>query len=223
MNFSDFFKLYIEQQALPQATGVGTPQSEIESYAGEHSAPEPENGSPMFDLRLNGIYPKDFYQTISQYLYGETGENQMVSKLYACQGNQKGKTVVYRAVPKDVTTRINVGDWVTPVRAYATEHGRSNLNNDFKIITKTVRYRDLWNDGGSLLEWGYHPTDFNDDYDKQRRTDRYNKIIDKIQKGEKVFKINASPEDKWFGRENEYIADLYKRMPFLAQQNNEVQ
>lgn len=210
MNFSEFFKLFNEQLDTP------------ETYQGEHSAPEPDNGAPMFDLRLNGIYPQDFYQTISQYLHGETGENQMVSKLYACQGNQKSKTVVYRAVPKETKDRINVGDWVTPVRAYATEHGRANLGNNFKLITKTVRYRDLWNDGGSLLEWGYHPTDFNDDYDKQRRAEKYNKIVEKIKNGEKVFKINASPEDKWFGRENEYIADLYRRMPFLAQNQNDV-
>jgi hypothetical protein len=46
---------------------------------------------------------------------------------------------------------------VTLNRSYAVEHGRSNLNNRYKILTKTVRAKDLWTDGNSLLEWGYTP------------------------------------------------------------------
>jgi hypothetical protein len=52
-------------------------------------------------------------------------------------------------------TKINSGDWVTLTLSYAKEHGESNLNEDFKILTKTVAAKNVFNDGNSLEEWGY--------------------------------------------------------------------
>ena len=53
--------------------------------------------------------------------------------------------------------KIQRGDWVTITKAYAVDHGRSNLNNKFKIVTKTVLAKHLWTDGNSIHEWGYDP------------------------------------------------------------------
>ena len=53
--------------------------------------------------------------------------------------------------------KINSGDWVTPVREYAVSHGRSHLNNKYKIISKTVPASHLFTDGNSIEEWGYDP------------------------------------------------------------------
>lgn len=50
---------------------------------------------------------------------------------------------------------INKGDWVTLSRSYAKEHGKSNLNNKYVIISKTVRADQLFTDGNSLNEFGY--------------------------------------------------------------------
>jgi len=55
------------------------------------------------------------------------------------------------------TLTINPGDWVTPSRAYAREHGMAALNGKFKIISKTARAGELFTDGNSILEWGYYP------------------------------------------------------------------
>ena len=52
--------------------------------------------------------------------------------------------------------KINNGDWVTISLNYAKEHGMSNLNGRYKIITKTVRAKDLYTDGNDVLEWGYY-------------------------------------------------------------------
>jgi hypothetical protein len=52
---------------------------------------------------------------------------------------------------------INAGDWVTIVRDYAKEHGQSNLGNKFKIISKTVPAKTLYNEGNDIFEWGYQP------------------------------------------------------------------
>jgi hypothetical protein len=56
---------------------------------------------------------------------------------------------------KESKLAINSGDWVTISRQYAIEHGKDNLNNNYKIITKTVLASQLYTDGNSIAEWGY--------------------------------------------------------------------
>ena len=51
---------------------------------------------------------------------------------------------------------INNGDWVTISLNYAKEHGKSNLNNKYKIISKTVPAKHLFTDGNDIFEWGYN-------------------------------------------------------------------
>lgn len=53
---------------------------------------------------------------------------------------------------------INSGDWVTINRNYAIEHGQSALQGKYRILTKTVRAKDLFTDGNSVHEWGYNPS-----------------------------------------------------------------
>jgi len=52
---------------------------------------------------------------------------------------------------------LNVGDWVTTVKGYAANHGRSTLGGDYKIVSKTVKAKDLYTDGNSPYEFGYDP------------------------------------------------------------------
>lgn len=52
--------------------------------------------------------------------------------------------------------KINIGDWVTINPSYAKEHGQGNLNNRYKILSKTVTAKELFTDGGSIHEWGYN-------------------------------------------------------------------
>jgi len=51
---------------------------------------------------------------------------------------------------------INPGDWVAINREYAVNHGKSYLGNKYKILTKTVRAKDLYTEG-YIEEWGYDP------------------------------------------------------------------
>jgi hypothetical protein len=60
-------------------------------------------------------------------------------------------------LPPMSQTTINPGDWVTINRRYAVEHGRGNLGNEFKVLTKTVPASTLYNDGNSIHEWGFNP------------------------------------------------------------------
>ena len=52
---------------------------------------------------------------------------------------------------------INEGDWVTPNRKYAIDHGMSNLGGNYKILSKKVRADELFTDANSIQEFGYSP------------------------------------------------------------------
>jgi hypothetical protein len=57
---------------------------------------------------------------------------------------------------KEKTIKINNGDWVTTSKLYAKQHGEANLNNNYKIVTKTVKASQLYTDGNSIFEWGFN-------------------------------------------------------------------
>lgn len=57
----------------------------------------------------------------------------------------------------DEKLTINAGDWVSLSKKYATEHGKDNLNNKYKILSKSVSAKEVHTDGNSLSEWGYNP------------------------------------------------------------------
>lgn len=62
--------------------------------------------------------------------------------------------------PAEETTvklKINHGDWVTINKKYAVDHGHAALNGKFKILTKTVKAKELYTDANSIHEWGYNP------------------------------------------------------------------
>jgi hypothetical protein len=130
---------------------------------GAHSPAGPDSGSPAFDVTMNGTYPDDFYGINGLRYYG-TGYDALDSDTYSTLSRLAGRpnalVTVYRAVEKDAKGKINPGDWVTTSRAYAKEHGQSALNGNFKIVKSTVKARDIWTAGDSMLEWGYHPQEF---------------------------------------------------------------
>jgi hypothetical protein len=71
-----------------------------------------------------------------------------------------------RPWPDQPVKAINSGDWVTPFRRYAEEHGRSALQGDYRIVKKQVYARDIFTAGDSWLEWGYDPQPFHLEEDK---------------------------------------------------------
>ena len=142
---------------LPAAVIEGIIKEE-EDYKGQHSAPMADDGSPLWDVSANGIYPKDVYGPNGLRWYG-TG-SALDRKAYAIIDKAKGlprtPLTIYRAVPKGLKG-INRGDWVTTVHDYATEHGDSALNGDYDIIELDVTARDIYTNGDSWMEWGYDP------------------------------------------------------------------
>jgi hypothetical protein len=151
------------------------PKRENEDYAGEHAAPMSDSGAPAHDVTGGGnFYPEDVYSHNGLRYYG-TGEDRMDreawSQIMRWRGRPNQQITIYRAVPKSAKSPIKAGDWVTTVRAYATEHGRGSLNGDYKIQTKSVRANEIFTNGDSWLEWGYDPQPF-DRADHQARAER---------------------------------------------------
>lgn len=133
---------------------------ESEEYWGEHEAPDPDNGAPLFNLIANGIYPKDVYESTGFTHYASDAAG-AYSVCLSYKGRPNRMVKVYRAVPAElVRPKIMPGNWVALTRAYAREHGAANLNGKFRIISKTVFARDLFTEGNSLEEWGYVPQPF---------------------------------------------------------------
>ncbi len=66
-----------------------------------------------------------------------------------------------KKIEKDKSEKIKIGinphDWVTINKQYAINHGKSALNNNYKILSKTVKAKDIYTNGDSIHEWGYDP------------------------------------------------------------------
>jgi len=77
------------------------------------------------------------------------------SEYYEYISDQLEQIEKSNALPERV--QINPGDWVTISREYAVLHGRSSLKGAYRILSKTVRAKDLFTEGNSLHEWGYFP------------------------------------------------------------------
>lgn len=157
---------------------------EDEDYRGQHEAPDSDSGAPMHDVTLNGIYPKDFYSYDGFRYYSDNGSPHDHGSHYdVVKRHNKPYTslIIYRAVPKDKNIKaINPGDWVTHNRNYAVEHGRSNIGiGKWKILAKTAQARDLFTDGNSIHEWGYHPQERDEGWHEhqKKRQERFREIF----------------------------------------------
>jgi len=129
-------------------------------YRGNHTAPTADSGSPLYDL--SGTYPDDVYSGKAAQYYGHYGQNhpddmQTVSIMQQYRNKPDKVITIYRAIPKDSKSTFTAGDWVSINRNYAKEHGESQLNGEYKIISKTVSARDIFTNGDSIHEWGYDP------------------------------------------------------------------
>jgi hypothetical protein len=129
-------------------------------YRGFHKAPNKDYGSPLYDVTLNGTYPKDFYSPNGLIYYGGSlkWDKMVIAKIQSYKNNPNKNITIFRAVPNDSNISvINSGDWVTILKEYAIMHGDSALDGQYKIINMNVPANTLWTDGNSPYEWGYNP------------------------------------------------------------------
>lgn len=193
--------------------------NESGEYRIDHTAPDHLSGAPLYDLTLNGIYPKDVYEYDAVRMYS-TGEDRMDRQAYSIiqslRGKQNAYLIIYRSVPKEVKDKqINVGDWVSIVKDYVIEHGEANWGKGkYKILKRRVYARDIFTDGDSWLEWGYDPQPRDEEYSKNRYIERQTEYIKRIERGDKIAGLNKYPTDAWYGKDAEFIDKLKNDIEF---------
>ena len=142
-----------------------------EDYRGQHEAPGPGYGMPLHDT--TDVYPKDFYGPNGFRYYADQGsdyDRNSYNTAVRLNGKPEEPVWIHRAVPLDVYKKamktdaplshlIKKGDWVTPSKEYAREHGEGPLGGKYKVVGKRVRAKDVFTNGDSIHEWGYHPAD----------------------------------------------------------------
>jgi hypothetical protein len=133
------------------------------SYRLEHTSSAPGERNSGFDV--SGAYPDDVYGPNGARYYGSAAnklereqDEAAIQVLREMRGNPDSVVTIYRAVPDAVDT-IHPGDWVTTTESYAKEHGERHLSDEggWHIISEEVRAKEIFTDGDSLHEWGYHP------------------------------------------------------------------
>lgn len=138
--------------------GFGRLSSGTTSYKGRHESPDASNGAPLHNLANGAIYPEDIYGPNGANLYGFGAFPDLTKKAVAIFRKLRNKPdselTIYRAVPRG--KNIKEGDWVTILPEYAKIHGDSWLKDGYEIATKKVKAKELFNEGNSLLEFGYH-------------------------------------------------------------------
>ena len=150
-----------------------------DSWKMDHRAPRKSGDTPqerqknaevsLLDMADGfGIIPEEMILDSSRNL--ELGwDNAHMNALYAVRhameqrrslvkkGNNQTPTItMYRAVPRDIKEDdFRGGDWVTPSMEYAREHGESNLDGKYRIISHRVSIKDAYWNGDDICEWGY--------------------------------------------------------------------
>jgi len=133
------------------------------SYGGTHRPPSFDGGAPGHNV-TGDIYPDDIYSDKAVRYYGTGGVNdqEAINIIQKMKGNPEMDVIIYRAVPKDIKKiGINNGDWVTTIKSYAEDHAYTGYgamgNESGKVISKTVKAKDIYTNGDSIMEWGYAP------------------------------------------------------------------
>jgi GNAT superfamily N-acetyltransferase len=127
-------------------------------YQGNHRPPRAEGGAPLHDLTQ--VYPDDVYSAAAPRYYGTGNPKEdaaVFQRLWRLRGKPQAEMTIYRAVPRGAPAKkINKGDWVTPSRQYAMQHGL-RFEEGYRILKRTVRAGEVFTNGDSILEAGYWP------------------------------------------------------------------
>lgn len=138
------------------------PLYEAHDYKLRHEAPTNDGyAKPLYDL--TNIYPDDIYSVEGARYYGDGSsfDNESINIIRRYKDKPNKPLTIYRAVPKILTNQekieINKGDWISINKKYAMFHGKTHLDN-YKIISKQVKAKEIYTDGNSIHEWGYDPS-----------------------------------------------------------------
>lgn len=126
-----------------------------DDYRGQHQPDLDGPGIHDADQVYDGIHDNPHW-----YRTGDpAADAESLAAIRAARGRPEATVRVYRAVPHGVT-EINPGDWVSPSKSYARQHGThpDDPAQDWPVISKVVPAKHLREgSGNSIHEWGYRP------------------------------------------------------------------
>lgn len=136
------------------ASGSST---QFADYRGSHQPDlsEAAVGFHEADRLYTGVYGHPEW-----YGHGDPAvDRETIAQMRRARGNPDAQVTIHRAVPPGVTA-INPGDWVSPSRGYAAQHGMhpTDPSQDWPVLSRTVPARHVREgSGNSIHEWGYQP------------------------------------------------------------------
>lgn len=149
-------------------------------YISRHNVPEQESADIALSLKGRPNRPVKIYRAVphtksnaeraailerqlalfmSRGLYPDNVDPERQDEWYRATKQEAERL---RSEPGEPAARlkINPGDWVSISRAYAVEHGESEFGKgNYRVVSKTVRAKDIYTNGDSIAEWGYFPDD----------------------------------------------------------------
>ena len=136
-----------------------------------HGAPNPDSGVAL--PNADAVYGADgsIYTPAAGMYYGEgrSYDGKALVAFNKARNNPGAMITVYRAVPSDVQdAKLRNGDWATPTREYASEHGEMYFDGNYRIIKETVPAKYLYVNGDSIHEFGYDNGRVNELYKNTR-------------------------------------------------------
>jgi hypothetical protein len=100
----------------------------------------------------------DIHEHPEYYAHPGEGYEESLRAIMKARDNPEAPIRVYRGARSSVT-EINHGDWVTPSKKYALQHGMhaTDPKKDWPVISRVVKAKDLRTPGDDVNEWGYYP------------------------------------------------------------------
>lgn len=136
-----------------------------------HRAPNAESGTVLSNADMAYGNDGSIYSPAAATYYGEGRpyDGKALVAFNKARSNPEAMIPVYRAVPGDIQdAKLRNGDWVTPTREYAVEHGEMYFDGDYRIVKETVPAKFLYVNGDSIHEFGYDNGRTNEVYKNTR-------------------------------------------------------
>jgi hypothetical protein len=116
-------------------------------------------GAPLH--ALDRVAP-DFYDTPARIwnFGGEPEGSASIRRLHGYRGRPDANVTIYRSMPPEHAHKgIQPGDWVALEHRYAAQHGMhaDDPTQDWPVVSRQVKVKELWNSGDSFMEFGWHP------------------------------------------------------------------
>lgn len=147
-------------------------QESSRGYGEGHTAPTKESGDPMHKVSP-GAYPEDFHGPNGFRYYADYGNDydyHSYRQVRRVKDDPEAHVWIHRAIPMNIKRAamktdnpighmIKTGDWVTPSKEYARDHGEAVFGKGkYHIASRRVKAKHVYTDGNSVHEWGYDPT-----------------------------------------------------------------